>query len=175
MSDIEIYNAKPIDAPILAHIHVQGWRDGYAGLISQNYLDALDINQRISQWEKWLAPKSTAWIAKYNDKPSSIISFGNPVNPIPCEILTRQKPAEIKLLYTLADNYRKGCGEALFRHALSTLSAEGYDCVFLWVLKDNIKGCNFYNKMGGTPLYKDNRTTTIADQNLLEIAYYWQL
>lgn len=57
---IEIIKATPEDAPLVARLHVGGWRDGYAGLLPQSYLDSLSIAERTERWHKNLADGSTS-------------------------------------------------------------------------------------------------------------------
>jgi hypothetical protein len=43
------------DAPAIAAVHVATWRDAYAGLLPDDFLDGLDVDQRAERWRGRLA------------------------------------------------------------------------------------------------------------------------
>lgn len=174
MNKIILTKAKTQDANIVATIHVQGWRDGYSDLIPHTFLDTMNIPERTERWRTHLSEGSNIWIAYYNGAPSAIIGFGKPINPVPVT-LDQTNTAEITLLYTLRKFYCNGIGTRLFQHAHHSLKQDGYKKVFLWVLKDNKAGCNFYNKMNGKIITTDLRSTSIGNQEFQEISYWWDL
>ena len=169
---IEIIKATPEDASLVARLHVWGWRDGYAGLLPQAYLDSLSIAERTERWHKNLADGSTLWIANYNHEPAAIIGFGSPLNPVPAGL---DNCGEITMIYTLAKFYRRGIGEQLFNHACTSLKDQGFKCCYLWCLEENIKGRSFYDKMGGKIVPDAEEIALIDGQPFKEIAYHWAL
>lgn len=169
---IQLVKATPEDAPLVARLHVSGWRDGYAGFLPQSYLDSMSIEERTQRWSKNLAEGSVLWIAKYNGEPAAVMGFGAPLNPVPHGL---SECGEVRMIYTLAKFYRRGIGERLFNHARLSLKDQGFKGFFLWVLEDNVKGCSFYNKMGGKIVPQAAEFANIDGKEFKEIAYYWNL
>lgn len=169
---IDLIKATIEDAPIVAHLHVWGWRDGYAGLLPDDYLASLDIQERTHRWAKNIAEGSIVWIAKYDGEPAAVISFGAPLNPTPTGL---SDCGELTMIYTLQKFYRHGIGKTLFNLARTSLADQGFTNMYLWVLADNIKGCSFYNKMGGKVIPHVSETATIEGKNFKEIAYHWNI
>lgn len=169
---IELVKATLEDAPLVARLHVWGWRNGYADLLPQSYLDALDIDERTTRWTKNLVDGSEVWIAKHNGEPASVISYGAPLNPIPAGL---SNCGELTMIYTLGKFYRRGIGEILFNHARTALKQQGFQKFYLWVLEDNIKGRSFYDKMGGKIVPNASTEATIDGQTFKEVAYYWDI
>ena len=140
---IDIYQARPDDAMTVAKLHIQGWRDGYEGLLPSSYLKGLNVFDRAETWKKHLAMGSVVWIATYHQIPAAVIAFGPPINPIPFPSLSAEDMrhvGEISMLYTCKEFYRLGLGTALFRQACASLKAQGCDKIFLWVLKPIKRG-----------------------------------
>ncbi|MFD0586338.1 hypothetical protein [Dactylosporangium darangshiense] len=51
---MQIRRADVGDAAAIAHVHVQSWQSAYRGLITQDYLDGLDVGLRRQGWERIL-------------------------------------------------------------------------------------------------------------------------
>jgi GNAT superfamily N-acetyltransferase len=66
----------------------------------------------------------------------------------------------------------KGIGKQLFQEMKTYLTDQQFSNMALWVLKDN-PSRGFYEAQGGT--YVTEKTITIGDQELIEVAYGWQL
>ena len=172
VGSIDLIKATIEDAPLVAHLHIWGWRDGYQNLLPQTYLDSLDIAGRTLRWTKNISDESNVWIARYDGEPAAIISFGEPLNPLPQAV---SGWCEITLHYTLEKFYRHGIGKILFNHARTSLASTGFTDMYVWVLEDNIKGCSFYNKMGGVVIPHTSKTATIENIDFKEIAYHWNI
>ena len=54
---------------------------------------------------------------------------------------------EIRAIYILPEYWSQGLGKKLFLAAIEKLQEIKFDKVYLWVLKDNIRATDFYNKM----------------------------
>ncbi len=50
-----VRSAALIDAPALGRIGVAAWRAAYRGIISDEYLDGLSVEQRTESWRRGLA------------------------------------------------------------------------------------------------------------------------
>ena len=55
---------------------------------------------------------------------------------------------EIISLYLLPEYMGKGYGKELLKTAISELSAQGFQEIFLWVLEENNRARHFYERCG---------------------------
>ena len=66
----------------------------------------------------------------------------------------------------------RGAGHRLFSAVARRLHEAGFDAFLLWVLKDNLPARRFYESLGGT--YLTEKTITIGETDLSEVAYGWR-
>lgn len=52
---VTVRPAHADDAEALATAHVRAWQVGYRGMMPQDYLDGIDLDERIAQWRGWVA------------------------------------------------------------------------------------------------------------------------
>ncbi len=158
--------ARGADAPAIARIHVDAWREAYAGIVSANFLAALSYERRERAWQSALEPASTQAILFVAEDPAgNVIGFvsagpnGDPALP---------HRGEVSALYLLARHHRQGIGRALFTAATGALAARGMSSWLVWVLAEG-PARPFYAAMGGHLLRE--KTVQIGDQTLMDVAY----
>ncbi len=171
---MNIRPATPADSTDLAHIHVEGWRSSYGGLVDQGYLDGLDKNAREKDWLRWMAEGTEAMIAHDDDgTPAGFISFGKLMSPPPGMSPIRPLySSEIMAIYILPDYWRKGLGRNLMARAATRLQEKKHRSVCLWVLEKNSRGVGFYKSLGGERCGK--KTVNIGGRDLTDICYGWR-
>lgn len=163
------------DADDLAHIHVEGWRASYGGLVPQDFLDGLDVAARAKNWAEWLnSGETTALIARdASGKAAGFISFGklrtappgmSPVRPV--------YTAEIYALYILPEYWRHGLGRQLMAAAATALRTQKHRSLCLWVMEKNPRAMPFYKALGGQRC--GSKTVEIGGKTLSEIAFGWR-
>lgn len=155
------------DAESMAIVHVASWRSTYAGLIPDDYLAQLSVDQRKRSWE-WtfhnLNPDEVIYV--FESEAGEIIGFVNGGRD-------REKSggmAELYAIYLLQDYQRQGIGKRLVHQLVHDLHAKGYSSLRVWVLKDN-PAKHFYEAMGGEEL--EEKEIEIGGQVLLEVALKW--
>lgn len=166
--------ATPEDAASLAHIHIEGWRASYGGLVEQSFLDALDKDKRAADWVKWLAEGTEALIA-HDDAghPAGFISFNRLMTPPPGMSPVRPLyTSEILAIYILPDYWRQGLGLQLMKAAAACLKERKHKSLCLWVLEKNTRGNAFYKALGGQRCGK--KDVTIGNQKLVDVCYGWR-
>src|SRR5712671_5908516 len=63
-----IRSARPEDALRIATIHVDAWRAAYRGIIPDEYLGSLSIEERHAAWQQLLeAGQPLTWVAEERD------------------------------------------------------------------------------------------------------------
>lgn len=132
------------DAPALARIHVESWKEAYQEVLPQSLLDDLSIGAREKDWKQWLA--GDVWTTTVAEADGVVVAF--------CSIdLTSEdgRNGEIAALYVSPDRWRSGFGRTLLRDAFAELRLRGKEEVILWVFADNEPAISFYARFGFTP------------------------
>jgi len=159
-----IRRAQPDDAAAIARVYVDSWREAYAGLVPQSYLDSLSYSAFERHWRRTFAGRGWAFVAELENEVVGLASGGR------CR---RQNIAagEIYVLYVLKVHHRKGIGRALFDACHLELARRGYGDTLVWVLSAN-PARRFYERLGGQ--FVSENDVTIGGTKLREVAYIWR-
>jgi L-amino acid N-acyltransferase YncA len=154
----------PDDAPGIARVHVQSWRETYTGIVPQAFLDGLTEARTTANWERTFGAGNPVFVAAVDEEIVGFTSGG----------ATRFEgyDAEVSTLYLLKSAHGQGTGRALFTAMLEALRERGARSVIVWVLADN-PTCGFYARMGGVKTVE--QTIEIGGANLLEYGYLYTL
>ncbi|MFN2387208.1 MAG: N-acetyltransferase family protein [Thermoanaerobaculia bacterium] len=146
---MEIRAAAAEDIGSIARIHVACWQAAYRGILPDETLDALRVEQREQLWRGWIAgPGVHALVAVHDD--GRIVGFTRlcPARPL-------ENPpaaaAEVTHLYVDPAIQARGTGRALLERALEIARASGYGTLILWVLEGNRSARRFYERLGLSP------------------------
>ena len=123
-----------------AHVHCQAWKEAYAGLISQAFLDSRTAEQSEQRARKAFENGVLTLVAKDGDRVIGFADYG----PYRGEDL--EDTGEIYAIYVLKEYYGKGVGYALMKKALEALGEIRQAAV--WVLKGNERAIRFYERCG---------------------------
>jgi GNAT superfamily N-acetyltransferase len=130
MKKFLIRKAVPEDAAGIAHVHINSWKTTYKGIVSDDYLDALNVQERRGRWEDILdGPHQTYVCALQTGGIAGFVSIGRERDKI--------YDGELYAIYLLKENQRSGIGSGLFRFAMAELKAQGHSNMLVWVLKEN--------------------------------------
>ena len=160
--------AAGFDVPGIAWVHVQSWRETYAGLIPQAVLDALTVEARERQW--WRTLEATGNGVFVVDTPGDVhdvvgfSSVGASSDP--------EFDAELYTLYLLRSHQGRGLGRLLWNAACDFARGNGANNLVLWVLETNNARC-FYEHLGGT--LRGRKSDTIGGHELVEVSYAFDL
>ena len=128
-----VRRALPADAPAIAEVHVRAWRVAYRGLLPDELLDALSVEERARNWSGLIGTGTGLTFVACTPEVSGFAS-----------LIGR----EIAALYVEPDRWRQGIGSALLREALT---AAGEGAVTVWSLADNAPALRFYERFGFEP------------------------
>jgi ribosomal protein S18 acetylase RimI-like enzyme len=157
--------ATEADADAIGVVHVQAWREAYAGMVPDAILAGLDPAQRAGMWRGRLERGAAVTLA---ERDGAIVgfSFGG-----------RQRDAslaytgEIHAVYVLRRAQRLGIGRALMAAAAGDLLLQGHTSAMLWVLETNAPARRFYQALGGREiLRRDQQREGFA---AVGVAYAW--
>src|SRR5699024_3885000 len=123
------------DAPGIAHVHVQAWREAYARQLPAEVLDALQEEPRAKRWAAITEDELTdVYVAEVGRRIVGWASAGD----------GREEEApvsrELHGIYVLRDVYGTGAGQQLLDAAI------GREPAYLWMLHDNPRAEAFYRK-----------------------------
>ena len=119
MDDVALRDAVIDDAPLLAHIGVQSWRETYAGLLSAPLLAGLDRSpfHDVSYWQGLLAqPRchQRIWLVG-GTEPIGLFHYG----------ADEDGGGTVERLYLLRAAQRRGLGRRPMRLAADALAGDG--------------------------------------------------
>lgn len=161
---IEIRKMKHSDSrKEISNIYEQSWKYAYKGIVTQNYLDNIQIGQWCRAFDK---PERYTLVMLEDDKIIGTSSY--------CKSRWEDYKdwGEIISIYFLPEYIGKGYGKNLLEMAVKELKTMGFKTIFLWVLEDNHRARHFYEKFGfiaSGDFKKDN----IGGKELCELQYVY--
>ncbi len=161
--------AVPFDAEGIARVHVQSWRETYAGIIPEERLKALSVAERTQRWRDLLAlpaPDAALFVA-FNGP--LIVGFGHCGRQRSKQL---EHAGEFNAIYVLKEMQRTGVGRQLMAAMKEHLQACGITSASLWVVKENADARAFYEALGGQAVAE--KTEHRNGYALNEIAYGWR-
>lgn len=171
MDNIVIRKAIVSDAAGIAEIHIRSWQSAYKGIVPQDHLDSLDMEERVKSWENGLetpsCPSMVRLVALFNKQ---IVGFS-------CIGKSREtdmpEHGELYAIYMTPDFYGRSVGYGLFRESMKELMKQGYEKAYVAVLKDNQRGIKFYERTGASLIKDSDFTIDIGGKTLTEVHYEW--
>jgi len=136
--------ASVADAHAIAEIHVAAWRAAYRGLIADEVIRSITLEERRGFW-KGVLLKPVGWkvdLAEDDDGIFAFCSYG------PTRDQDADGAAEIYAVYVHPHKWRRQAGRALCEHALREAATREHDAMTLWVVKGNDPACRFYERLG---------------------------
>ncbi len=164
-STINIRTATPKDAEQIAFVHIESWRTTYRYIVSDDFLDGLNIETKSNFWERVLTAKSDNVFVAESDR--EIVGFAAVGQ-------SRDKndfDSELYAIYVLEQHQHKNIARLLLTTTAEYLQMCGHSSLYVWVLADN-SSRSFYERHGGE-LFAE-KEIEIGGQGLTEIAYGWR-
>jgi GNAT superfamily N-acetyltransferase len=136
--------AAVADCPAVAGVHVRSWRESFAGIVPQAFLDRMSVEQRTMAFAgRFSDPAYKMFVAE--DALVGIVGFadcGGPRDEVP------GYDAELYAIYLLPEFQGKGVGRELFRRVVDALVGDGKRSLYLMALEVSPYR-SFYEKLGG--------------------------
>lgn len=180
MTDITVSSIKEVslrratldDAEAIAAVRVESWQATYRGMIPDNYLDEMRVEDSMLQWRQILQAMSQAEdrICVYvAESEGHIIGFAS------CMMLPEPKlgmQAELTAVYLRSAWQRSGIGRRMVQKVARTLQAQGAESLLVWVISGNSIARNFYEELGGAQLIV--QAFSWDGMDLMEVGYGWR-
>jgi ribosomal protein S18 acetylase RimI-like enzyme len=172
-SEHRIRLADLSDAAALAQVHEATWRETYAGLMSEQMLDALTADARAAAWGRILSGEAGGLATVYvAEREGRLVAFGS-CGPQRDEAFAAAGYAgEFTSVYVLKSDQRRGLGTRLMRAMMSDLADRELLGFTLWVPRENIPARSLYEQLGGKLV--GQRDISRAQGKLTEVAYAWE-
>lgn len=165
--DVHLRAARPRDAAAIARVHVDSWRDTYAGILPARYLAGLSYEKQTREWLGHLArPGNASFVAE--SEAQGVIGFinGGPER-------TGQNSrffSEVYVLYLLRQYQRRGVGRDLMITFAAEVMKIGLRTMLVWVLSENPSRA-FYAALGSEQVAE--KSIDVGGAKLKEVAYAW--
>ena len=138
-SAVIIREAREEDVRQIAEILVEDWKTAYRGIIDDDYLDAMDAEQRylieIRRYREYAVAAEGREVLGY--------AWSRPADD------DEAADCEIVALYVRYAQRNRGIGRALLRHAMDAFVRAGRKTMIVWCLRENDEARRFYEAMGG--------------------------
>ena len=175
MTETRIRRAQATDAGAIAVVHVQAWREAYAGLMPAETLASLSVDERAARWRRILGePDPATGTATFvaGVPGASTVAFGSCGQQRAQDLAGAGFDGEFQAIYVLRAAQRRGIGRALMAEMARHLAGRSFRGASLWVLSGNHPACRFYEALGGRVV--GEREERRADGLVLaQLAYGW--
>ena len=136
----------------IARIHVESWREAYAGIIPGEILANVDMADRIVRWRAYLgADGYPTYLARVEGEPAGFIRTGALKDP-----LVEGADGHIFALYVLRRFHRRKIGRGLLALAATDWLRRGGRAFSVGVLTENHPARTFYEAMGARFIRPDS-------------------
>lgn len=152
------------DALSISQVHVSSWRTTYRDIVSAQFLNELNAEQRVPRWQQVIDSGSHLIVAEKDSQVVGFISGGRIRESL------EDHDAELYAIYLLQDAQGKGIGTALLIELARCLRDAGHRSMIVWVLTAN-DALGFYSKTGATLI--SQKEIEIGGALLPVAAYAW--
>jgi ribosomal protein S18 acetylase RimI-like enzyme len=146
VSRLLIRKATEADATAIAQVHVSSWRSTYAGIVTQDHIDRLSVEDFARRWQARLddstGPPQTILVA--SDERDAVVGF---ISGGKTRNTTIPFDAELYAIYLLNEFQQRGVGRRLVRELATDLIEQDYTSLCVSVLADN-PARHFYEHLG---------------------------
>ena len=157
------------DVEDAAKIRINGWKTAYKGIINDNHLNSLNVEEQIKKFEKYVG-KDNFIVAVEDEKVLGFCRFSydnsssSNIDYVDCEL---------NALYVHPEFKGNGIGTKLFKYVLNIFCNLNKKSMILWCLADNVNSINFYKHMGGK--IKESKIATIGEENYKEVGIVFDI
>ena len=129
----------------MARIHVESWNVAYRGIMPDDVIARTDLAYRTAFWTERIADRE--WPVFLIEEDGETVAF--------CQMIPTRDPeddrtrvGQIPSLHVLPHLRRRGYGRLLLDEVFAEFRRRDFTDVTLWVLEENRKARQFYERMG---------------------------
>jgi ribosomal protein S18 acetylase RimI-like enzyme len=145
-----IRDATEADARGVAEVVVNSWRVAYKGIIADEGLASLSVDERETSWRERLRgtePLAADWTTVVCEAAGKVIGFAT-YRPCGDEDKERASVGELVAIYVLPDHWGRGIGKQMLDEVMGRFNAQAVSHVTLWVIESNARARRFYELAG---------------------------
>jgi GNAT superfamily N-acetyltransferase len=166
IANINFREATVLDCRAVARVHVQSWKESFAGIVPQTFLDKMSVEKRAKAFEeRFSAASYRMYVAEVPG--CGLVGFADVGEP---RESINGYAGELYAIYLLPGFQRKGVGERLFNLGVDYLIGSGKGSMYLLALEVSPYRL-FYEKMGGRVVGK--KQVEIEGVMYDEVVYGW--
>lgn len=144
---LSIRDATADDAIEVARVHIRAWQSAYRGLLPDEFLDALRVQERASRY---------SFGSTGSETPETILAVDDGVirgfaSVGPSRDADVPHAGELCALYIDPPHWQEGIGSLLMTHGYERLRDRGFEEAILWLLVGNGRAARFYRGDGWVP------------------------
>ena len=144
---MNIREANAEDMELIANLYVMNWKKTYVGLLPDNFLNGLTVNDGINKWQKYLTKEKHRIFVAYENE--NFLGFSA------CKEDEELKNClYLDSLHVSESSRGKGVGTKLINTVGSYAYIKGYEHMSICIVKGNDNAKRIYEKMGAKH-YKD--------------------
>ncbi|WP_291679340.1 GNAT family N-acetyltransferase [Clostridium sp.] len=144
---MNIREANAEDMELIANLYVMNWKKTYVGLLPDNFLNGLTVNDGINKWQEYLTKEKHRIFVAYENE--NFLGFSA------CKEDEELKNClYLDSLHVSESSRGKGVGTKLINTVGSYAYIKGYEHMSICIVKGNDKAKRIYEKMGAKH-YKD--------------------
>jgi GntR family transcriptional regulator len=140
--ELLVREAHPLDAPALATVFIEAWRDGYRGVVDDTIIDALDHTETATWLEGLVTDDSAATLVaeRADGEVVGFTRFGNDQGDLTI--------GHLFALYVAPHAGGRGVGRLLLERVIKELDPDARRDITLWVFEANERAQRLYRAAG---------------------------
>jgi ribosomal protein S18 acetylase RimI-like enzyme len=142
--EVCVRDARAGDVDDLGRVHVRAWQAAYRGVMPDQYLDGLEISDRVAMWARFLEEPhldQRLQVVTVDDHVVGFACFGS------CRDVEGAPLGELYAINLDPDHWGRGLGRRLLSEVTNELAAFG-DAGVLWVVPENARARGLYESAG---------------------------
>ncbi|NHJ21597.1 MAG: GNAT family N-acetyltransferase [Candidatus Lokiarchaeota archaeon] len=164
------------DIPGIIKVSIDTWRTTYREILPTDFLNNLSYEDGISKWQqRFTEPERYIFFYIAETDSKEVIGFAlgslEQSDPTPNIPDINKYIGELKAIYVLKENQRRGIGVRLVKLIAEKLVEQDINSMVVWVLKDN-PNWKFYEILGGK--YLGQGIQKIGESDYIKIAFGWE-
>ena len=140
-----IRDAELRDARGIAEVHVRSWQAAYVGIVPDEDLARLSVDQREQFWTQILSKDERATFVLVN---GDLVVGWSGFGPARDEDCDQALVAELYGIYLLPEYWSMGYGKQLYRATETRIRQSLVENLVLWVFDKNTRARSFYEAVG---------------------------
>jgi GNAT superfamily N-acetyltransferase len=169
VGDVVIRRATVADASVIAAVRIDSWRATYRGIIPDDYLDGMKVEDSTAIWSRILSATSSAANVFVAEVDGEVLGFAAGMTLKEAKL---GYDSELTAIYLEPSVQRAGIGRRLVAHVAATLASAGASNMLVWVLAENRQARQFYEMLGAELLVEQPFSWDGLD--LQEAGYGWR-